>query len=157
MRNLMLLLILSAGLAAQAMAQGSDADTQVYWSADSVTPNLNARTVTASGNVVINQGNMRLRADRVEISLGQGSDVNTFAADGRVVMDSPSGTITSDSGVYDVAARMITFTGKVILTRDNNIVRGNRLTYNVTSGHAKFTALGGRVQGLFSSTQGAIR
>jgi lipopolysaccharide export system protein LptA len=111
---------------------------------------------TYTGNVIITQGDTRLRANRVRILIVDGH-AQTAYADGNVVANSPtSGTATGDNGVYEVAPRIITLTGHVVLTKEKNVMRGAQLTVNMVTGVAnlgggvKGQAGGGRVQGLFT-------
>jgi lipopolysaccharide export system protein LptA len=70
-----------------------------------------------------------------------------------VVFDAPSGSATGDNGVYDVRPRTITLTGRVVLTKEKNVMRGSSLTINLVTGVAQLGAggtSGGRVQGLFT-------
>jgi lipopolysaccharide export system protein LptA len=114
---------------------------------------------TYVGNVIITQGDVRLRADTVRILLVEGHAQKVFA-NGHIVVDSPNtGTATGDAGVYDVVPRLVTLTGHVVLTKDKNVMRGAQLTVNLVSGVAQLgggvtgthgTSGGGRVQGLFT-------
>ncbi len=155
MKSAVFALCLLPVLVASAMAQTND--MPITFEADFVSPDLGAKTVTAVGNVILAQGDTQLRADTVRMEGVEGSSVNTAVASGRVVLDSPSGTITGDAGQWDVAGRLITFTGKVVLTKDRNVLRGNVLTYNIETRTAKFTAPGARVQGLLARPPGAIQ
>jgi lipopolysaccharide export system protein LptA len=118
-----------------------------------------AITGTYSGNVVITQGDIRMRANTVRINVIDNKP-NKIYADGNVVVDSASGTATGDAGVYDVAPRLVTLTGHVVLTKDKNVMRGAQLTVNLVTGVAQLgggsrvtgtvNPGGGRVQGLFT-------
>ncbi|HJW42053.1 MAG TPA: LptA/OstA family protein [Rhizomicrobium sp.] len=109
---------------------------------------------TYSGNVVIVQGDMRMRADTVRILVVEGHAEKAFA-NGHIVIDSPnSGTATGDTGVYDIGPRIATLTGHVILTKEKNVMRGQQLTVNLVTGVANLGSVtgshGGRVQGIFT-------
>lgn len=117
-------------------------------------------TGTYSGNVVIVQGDIRMRADTVRINVIDNKP-NKIFANGNVVVNSASGTATGDNGVYDVAPRLVTLTGRVVLTKDKNVMRGSMLTVNLVTGVAQLGggagvsgthggSSGGRVQGLFT-------
>ena len=118
-------------------------------------------TGTYSGNVVITQGEIRMRANTVRINVIGGKPDKIYA-NGGVVVNSPSGTATGDSGVYDVAPRLVTLTGRVVLTKGQNVMRGPQLTVNLVTGVAQLGGGGrvnstlnpggggGRVQGLFT-------
>jgi len=55
--------------------------------------------------------------------------------------------------LHDVAPRLITLTGRVVLNKEKNVMRGTMLTVNLVTGKAELGAKGasgGRVQGLFT-------
>ncbi len=111
---------------------------------------------TYNGNVIVKQGDMRLRADTVRLLI-VGGHADKAYANGHIVIDSPnSGTATGDSGVYDVGPRVATLTGHVVLTKERNVMRGQHLTVDLVTGVAKLGGggvsgtHGGRVQGTFT-------
>jgi lipopolysaccharide export system protein LptA len=134
--------------------------------ADKVAADLNTKTVTYSGNVVVTQGDIKMHADAMKVNTDNGK-ASTIQATGKVVVDSPvSGTVTGDTGVYDVSAHSVLMTGKVVLTHGKDVMRGTRLTVNLITGQAVLGAPGavtgaaakgapeGRVQGTFTPTGG---
>jgi lipopolysaccharide export system protein LptA len=136
-------------LAQQAMAIGKhDANAPIQVSADNFLADINAKTGTYSGNVVVTQGDFRLRADKVRVNVVQGKPDQIFAM-GNVLFDAPSGAARGDNGVYNVGPRLITLTGHVVLTKEKNVMRGSTLTVNLVTGTAQLGNSGGRVQGLF--------
>jgi len=119
-------------------------------------------TGTYSGNVIITQGEIKMRANSVRINVIGGKPDKIYA-NGNVVVNSPSGTATGDNGVYDVAPRLVTLTGHVVLTKGQNVMRGPQLTVHLVTGIAQLGgggsrvnstlqpgSGGGRVQGLFT-------
>ncbi|GAA0540460.1 lipopolysaccharide export system protein LptA [Rhizomicrobium palustre] len=121
-------------------------------SADNFTADANAKTGLYTGNVVVHQGEVALRANtmRAQFVNDKPSRIN---AQGKVVIDAPSGIATGDNGVYDVNPRIITLTGNVVLTKDKNVMRGRQLVVNLITGLATLDGgegKGGRVQALFS-------
>ena len=148
-----------ASAAAPVLASKHDANAPINVSADKFLADSNAKTGTWTGNVLVVQGDMRMRANSVRLNVtGKDNKPDKIFANGNVVVDSPnSGTVTGDNGVYDVVARTVTMTGKVVLTREKNVMRGNQLTVNLDSGLATLgggkasgTSNGGRVQGIFT-------
>jgi len=162
-RAVLLAIVLCGGVAGAAPAPGRhDANQPIAISADNFVAEKNpaagapgAITGTYSGNVVITQGEIRMRANTVRINV-IGGKPNKIFAQGNVVVDSASGTATGDAGVYDVAPRLVTLTGHVVLTKEKNVMRGAQLTVNLVTGIAQLgggvtsTHGGGRVQGLFT-------
>jgi lipopolysaccharide export system protein LptA len=162
-RLLFALALLSAApafAAAPILGSNHDANAPINISADKFLADSNAKTGTWSGNVLVVQGDMRMRANTVRLNVvGKENKPDKIFANGSVVVDSPtSGTVTGDNGVYDVMARTVTMTGKVVLTREKNVMRGSQLTVNLETGLATLgsgakapgTSSGGRVQGIFT-------
>jgi lipopolysaccharide export system protein LptA len=136
-----------------------DADAPINIAADKFVADENAKTGTWSSNVVISQGDMRMRANSVRMNVvGKDNKPDKIFAQGGVVVDSPtSGTVTGDTGVYDVVQRTVTLTGHVVLTKQNNSMRGAQMTVNLVTGIATLgggasatTGQTGRVQGIFT-------
>ena len=140
-----------------------DSSAPINISADKFIADSNAKTGTWSGNVVVIQGDMRMRANSVRLNVvGNENKPDKIFASGNVVVDSPnSGTVTGDNGIYDVVARTVTMTGKVVLTKQKDVMRGSQLTVNLTTGVATLgggakpagapaSQNGGRVQGIFT-------
>lgn len=130
--------------------------------ADKVTADLNAKSITYSGNVVVTQGDIRMHANAMKVNTDNGT-AKTIQADGGVVVNSPaSGTVTGDNGVYDVSAHTVLMSGKVVLTHGKDVMRGTKLTVNLLTGQAVLGASGGangtvnpgRVQGVFTPSGG---
>ncbi len=124
-------------------------------SANTFDADANAKTGVYSGNVVIHQGEVMMRANTVRAQF-VANKPNRIVAQGRVVIDAPSGIATGDNGVYDVNPRIITLTGNVVLTKDKNVMHGNLLVVNLITGLATLNGgegaagKGGRVRALFS-------
>jgi lipopolysaccharide export system protein LptA len=124
--------------------------------ADKVTANLEEKTVTYTGNVVVTQGEIKMHADAMKVNTDNGK-ASTIQANGHVVVDAPaSGTATGDTGIYDVPNHVVTLTGrKVVLVHNKDISSGTRLSVNLVTNVATFVsdkAQGGngRVQGTFT-------
>jgi lipopolysaccharide export system protein LptA len=137
-----------------------DADAPINIAADKFIADENAKTGTWSGNVVITQGDMRMRANTVRMNVvGADNKPDKIFAQGNVVVDSPtSGTVTGDNGVYDVVQRSVSLTGHVVLTKQKNSMRGAQMTVNLVTGIATLGGGGAaapgttppRVQGIFT-------
>lgn len=157
---LLLTIFAKPGLAA--VPSGINANQPIAVNADSFLADLNTETGTYTGNVIVTQGDIRLKADRLKVS-APGGKASRLEIDGHVVVDSPNGQAMGDTGFYDVAGQLLRLTGNVVLTKDANVLRGKALEISMATGIAKLTAgaenagLGapsGRVQGLFLPQQG---
>jgi lipopolysaccharide export system protein LptA len=155
-----LLLCASQGIAAPAPALGHhDANQPIAISSDTFVAEKNPATAggitgTYSGNVLITQGDIRMRSNSVRILVVASKPQKIFF-NGNVVVVSASGTASGDTAVYDVVPRLVTLTGHVVLTKEKNVMRGAQLTVNLVTGIAQLGGgvsgtHGGRVQGLFT-------
>ncbi len=140
-------------------AKGSqDVDQPIEISADSLEVLQDEEVAVFRGNVDAVQGNIRLRADELKVhyrakgtaTSATGSIVRIDAR-GSVFVSSPTETAQGDVGVYNIETNEITLTGKVVLTRGKNVIRGQRLVLNMATGHSRIDGGGtsGRVRGYF--------
>ncbi|MFG1420205.1 LptA/OstA family protein [Roseixanthobacter liquoris] len=116
------------------------------------------KTAVFAGNVVVTQGDTTLRSPQLLVFYdgsaapadGQPSKSNQIRrleATGGVVVQTKDQTATGDIGVFDVKSNTVTLTGKpVILTQGPNVIRGQKLTVDLTTGVSRFE--GGRVESL---------
>ena len=129
-----------------------DANAPIQVSSDNFDADLNAKTGVYTGNVIIVQGDMTLHADKVRINTVAGKPDKIYA-NGSVLFVAPNGNAKGDAGVYEVAPRLITLTGRVVLNKEKNVMRGTTLVVNLVTGMAHLNAkgmTGNRVQGLFT-------
>jgi lipopolysaccharide export system protein LptA len=133
-----------------------DSNAPINISSDSFQADLNGKTGTWQGNVVVVQGDMKLRANSVRMTTVNGK-ADKVLASGNVVVDSPtSGTATGDSGIYSVGPRTVVMTGNVVLKKGKDVMRGTQLTVNLATGQANLGGAkapgkpGGRVQAVFT-------
>ena len=145
----------AAPAAKPAATKGSN-DCPINVDSDKFTADLNAKTGTYSGNVIVRQCDTKLRADTVRIST-LNNQADKVTASGNVVVDSPkSGIATGQNGIYDVPKKTVVMTGNVILKKNKDVMRGAQLTINLATGQAtlgggvKSTTGGGRVQAVFT-------
>jgi len=138
------------------------------------------KTATFSGNVQVVQGDTTLRCRTLAVFYdsdngatggtgnsmtsarpgpGGQSRIKRLEAKGGVTVIQKDQTATGETGIFDMASNTVTLTGNVIVKQDENVMRGEKLIVDLTTGSAKFEAGKsgtGRVQGLFlpSSAQG---
>jgi len=133
--------------------------------ADTLEVQQDAGIAVFIGNVKAVQGGILLAADRVLVSYapGGGNTIRSIEAQGNVFFSTPTETAEGDTAVYDVENGVITLAGSVLLTRSENVVRGNRLVLNLATGLSRIEGAsdpaavegGGRVQGLFVPNEAA--
>jgi len=134
-----------------------DNNAPINISADNFQADLNAKSATYSGNVLVVQTDTKMRADQVHVFTVNGK-ADKITANGHVVVDSPqSGTVTGDNGVYSVGPRIVVMTGNVVLKKGKDVMHGAQLTVNLATGKASLGGgvktqgnPGGRVQGVFT-------
>src|ERR1700753_3796214 len=143
---ILLALTVAASAAAtqgNALMTKSDSNAPITINSDAFQADLNGKTGTWTGNVVVIQGDMKLRANTVHMSTVNGKADKVFA-DGNVVVDSPkSGTVTGEKGVYNVVPRIVVMTGNVVMKKEKNVMRATQLTVNMNTGLAN---VGGAVK-----------
>ncbi|CAA0086787.1 Lipopolysaccharide export system protein LptA [Starkeya nomas] len=120
-----------------------------------------------TGNVVVQQGDTTLRCKKLVVfydgkeaggaaksgeALAAGSPINSSAIRRLEIIDSvvvttKEQTATGEKGVFETASNTITLTGSpVVLTSGPNVIRGKKLTVDLTSGLSRFD--GGRIESL---------
>ncbi len=154
---------LAVGLAALAApvssqvdpGEGYDTSLPIEITADSLEVQQDLETAIFRGNVDAVQGELNLRADQLTVHYRKGDNgensVSRIDAEGNVFLSSPNEMAQGDRGIYNVDADTIELTGSVVLTRGENVIKGNRLTLNLVTGKSKMEsgAGGERVKALF--------
>ena len=65
--------------------------------------------------------------------------------------------VTGETAVFDTKANLMTMQGGVVLTQCKNVLRGDRLMVDMTTGASRVESDSGRVQGLFHPGAGLRR
>ena len=132
------------------------------------------KVATFSGNVRVTQGDTSMRCKSLLVfyeqdgdSANKGAGKSMQAADpgpggqqkikrlearGDVVVTQKEQTATGELGLFDMHTNTVTLTGGVVMTQGRNVLRGDRLVVNLTSGVSRVESSKsgqGRVQGLF--------
>jgi len=85
---------------------------------------------------------------------GGSSSIRRLEARGSVVVTQKDQVVTGETAVFDTKANMITMLGGIVLTQGKNVLRGDRLMVDMTTGVSRVESDSGRVQGLFISSGG---
>ena len=88
---------------------------------------------------------------------GGSSSIKRLEAKGSVVVTQKDQVVTGETAVFDTKANLITMLGGVVLTQCKNVLRGDRLLVDMTTGVSRVESDNGRVQGLFQQGQGRMR
>jgi lipopolysaccharide export system protein LptA len=79
---------------------------------------------------------------------GGASSIKRLEARGSVVVTQKDQVVTGETAVFDTKANLITMLGGVVLTKCKNVVRGDRLFVDMTTGVSRVESDSGRVQAL---------
>ena len=97
-----------------------------------------------------------IRADAVgDPGPGGSSSIKRLEARGTVVVTQKDQVVTGETAVFDTRANLITMAGGVVLTQCKNVLSGDRLMVDMTSGVSRVESDSGKVQGLFIQGEGA--
>src|SRR5437868_14877436 len=83
---------------------------------------------------------------------GGASSIKRLEARGNVVVTQKDQVVTGETAVFDTKSNLITMLGGVVLTQGKNVLRGDRLLVDMTTGVSRVESDSGRVQGLFQSS-----
>ncbi|WP_245313233.1 LptA/OstA family protein [Bradyrhizobium macuxiense] len=89
---------------------------------------------------------------------GGASSIKRLEARGNVVVTQKDQVVTGETAIFDTKTNLITMLGgsggQVVLTQCQNVLRGDRLLVDMTTGVSRVEADNGKVQGLFIQSQG---
>jgi len=85
---------------------------------------------------------------------GGSSSIKRLEAKGSVVVTQKDQIVTGETAVFDTKANLITMLGGVVLTQCKNVLRGDRLLVDMTTGVSRVESDSGKVQGLFNQSSG---
>ena len=85
---------------------------------------------------------------------GGNSSIKRLEARGHVIVTRKDQIVSGETAVFDTAANLITVRGGVILTQCKNVLRGNRLLVNMTTGVSRVESDSGPVKGMFNQSSG---
>src|SRR5580698_7508631 len=77
---------------------------------------------------------------------GGSSSIRKLEAKGNVVVTQKDQVVTGETAVFDTKANLITMLGGVVLTQCKNVLRGDRLLVDMTTGVSRVESDSGRVQ-----------
>ncbi|NDF11248.1 MAG: hypothetical protein EB060_00315 [Proteobacteria bacterium] len=184
---LSLILVLFPVLAvAQIALSPQDSDKPVEITADSLKVVQADKVAVFEGNVEAIQGNINLKSNRMTVyyrggdstapkgakdakkkaaapasgmSPGGSNSVSKILVEGNVFLKTAGETAQSEKGLYDVEKALVTLEQNVVLTKEKNVLKGNKLVYEMKTGKSQLFGgssggQGGRVKGLFIPDKG---
>jgi lipopolysaccharide export system protein LptA len=81
--------------------------------------------------------------------------IRRLEAGGGVVVTQKDQTANGDEGTFDTRTNAVTLRGNVVITQAGNVMRGDRLLVNLTTGMS--TVHGGRVQAIINPSQAGAK
>jgi lipopolysaccharide export system protein LptA len=113
------------------------------------------KTATFSGNVHVVQGDTTMRCKVLVVhydsntpgamkaatpGAGGSQQISRLEAKGGVIVTQAEQTATGDTGLFDMKSNTITLLGNVVVSQGGNVVRGERLVVDMTTGVSKVDA-----------------
>jgi lipopolysaccharide export system protein LptA len=83
---------------------------------------------------------------------GGASSIKRLEARGNVVVTQKDQVVTGETAIFDTKTNLITMLGGVVLTQCKNVLRGDRLFVDMTTGVSRVESDSGKVQGLFAQS-----
>lgn len=157
--------------AVQGFSQNRDKPIQIE--AASLEMRDKDKVATFSGNVKVVQGDTTMRSKTLVVFYdneqgkdakkagmksstpgpGGSSSIKRLEAKGGVIVTQKDQTVTGETGIFDMRSNTVTMLGGVVLTKEKNVLRGDRLVVDMTTGISRVESNNGRgVQGMFQSS-----
>jgi lipopolysaccharide export system protein LptA len=139
-------------LAGAAFARDSDRNQPMDIESDRQEGTLDGNSInTLTGNVVIKQGSLDIRAARADIHQRGGEVVRAVLTGSQAVLkqqmeDGSPMTAKADRIDYDMSTDVIVLTGSYTVTTPRGSTTGQRLTYDLKSGRVESGGDTGRVK-----------
>ena len=124
----------------------SDRQQAITLEADRATYNEKSGLTTYTGNVIIQQGTIKIQADSLVATLNKDRQIQQITAKGRPAkfqqqISSEKGLARGEgqSMVYNAETGVVVMTGNAYLTQDGASFKGNILRYSISAGDVEAT------------------
>jgi len=96
------------------------------------------KTADFQGHVIAIQENTTIKSDRMiaYYSNQQSNNIDKISAIGNVVIIDGLQTATGDFGEYNIIDEIMELRGSVVLTKNNDVLKGDKIIYNMKTGHS---------------------
>ncbi len=150
----------TVGASAESILKNHDTYQPLDISAERLEMKQKQGRAVFKGAVKVTQGNLELNADSLTVFYSTDAGIKdptikSLNVEGSVTLVSQTESLSGDWGVYDVDRRLVTIGGNVTFSQGDNVVKGNRLEFDLVSGLAKLDGQNskgndGRVKGTFN-------
>ena len=145
---------LSLAIAPHAMAIPSDRNQAISLEADRATFNEKTGITTYTGNVVIQQGTLKIQANSIVANLNQQSQIKNVTAQGSPAkfqqqMDAKGSIAKGEAKkiIYNAETGILSLSGGAFLSQNGATFRGENLTYSMNKGDIEASGgSNGRIQ-----------
>lgn len=123
-------------LSAPLLAAKPDYSQQIQIDADNLS-SIKENVLTYRNNVIVSQGTMQMKADKLEIDASAGKGKEVYIASGNPVLysqtvaDGKPVTAKANEVRYEPVTRLLTLTGDAELTQSGSVVKASVIRYNV--------------------------
>ncbi len=113
------------------------------------------KRVVLTGNVEVEQGEERIKADKITLYYAEEGDnlpnnIRRIEAEGHVFYINRGDIAYGENGVYDARAGTVLITGDVTLVQqERNVLKGDRLLYNLADDTVLIEGQKNRVQAVY--------
>lgn len=107
-----------------------------------------------SGGAAPAKGAGKNQIKAAEPGPGGSSSIRRLEARGNVIVTQKDQVVTGEAAIFDTRSNLVTMqggSGKVVLTKGKNILRGDRLIVDMTTGTSRVESTSGPVQAVFDS------
>jgi lipopolysaccharide export system protein LptA len=115
------------------------------------------RQAIFSGNAVVVQDGTVLRSANLRVTYrgngANGGDIDKVFADTEVFYTSATERVRGDRATFDAVNNVVVFSGRVIVTQGQNVLRGQQLTLNTVTRASTMKGMDGRVRAVFFPDQ----
>ena len=132
-----LLVLLLAAIPLPAYALDTDKQQPIKVQANSATISKTTGTSTYYGNVVVEQGSMRIMTETLRVNTSEGK-LKSMVAEGKPVKfqqrttdDKKNISAVANKMIYHADTNIVVFENKASLTQGPNKFASNRITYNI--------------------------
>jgi lipopolysaccharide export system protein LptA len=160
--------LLAAAVASPAAGEKADRDKPINYQADTGDVNYQTKIGTLQGNVVLTQGTLTIRADKIVFHQNPDNSVSATAYGNPITFREKRDNVdeyyegVAQRAEYDGQRRFLELFDRALLRQGNDEIRSNYISYNAETEFFKAegradsrpaaageTALGARVRGVF--------